>query len=98
MRALKSPFVLGRRYSDKTKQLQVANRTREIRPSGMRGGLYRNVMQDCCSNGHETGNGGYNSECLQSNHARAVILLDTSVSVFQQAVFYPLSAMFEAFT
>ena len=85
MRALKSPFVLGRRYSDKTKQLQVANRTREIRPSGMRGGLYRNVMQDCCSNGHETGNGGYNSECLQSNHARAVILLDSNTNNWDQS-------------
>ena len=58
------------------KQLLVANRTREIRPSGMRGGLYGNVMKGCCSNSHETGNSGYESKCPQPNYVCAVILLD----------------------
>ncbi|MES9906252.1 MAG: hypothetical protein ABW168_26675, partial [Sedimenticola sp.] len=33
----------------------------------------------CRSNSHETGNGGYNSECLQPTCVRAVILLDNPV-------------------
>ncbi len=47
----------------------------------MRGGFYGNVMQGCCLNSHATGNSGYKRECLQPNHVRAVILLDSNIKL-----------------
>jgi len=41
------------------KKARVANRTREIRPSGMTRGAYGNVMFGLTAICHEAGSGGY---------------------------------------
>ena len=43
--ALKSPLILGRHYDEENKMIAGRQPDSGIRPSGMRGGLYGNVMR-----------------------------------------------------
>jgi hypothetical protein len=53
----------GANREDLSKKVKVANRTREIRPSGMTRGAYGNVMYGLTTICHEAGNGGYQGSC-----------------------------------
>ena len=55
--------------------IKIANRTREIRPSGMKRGACGNVMHGLTSLCHEAGNGGNNGRRCPK-HARTVFLPD----------------------
>ena len=74
--ALKSPLILGRHYDEENKM--IAGRQPDSGNPTVRDErrALRKRDEGWCSNSHEAGNGGYTGECLQPNHARAVILLD----------------------
>jgi len=55
--------------------IKIANRTREIRLSGMKRGACGNVMHGLASFCHEAGNGGNNGRRCPK-HARTVFLPD----------------------
>jgi len=76
--ALKSPLILGRHYDEENKM--IAGRQPDSGNPTVRDErrALRKRDEGWCSNSHEAGNGGYTGECLQPNHARAVILLDTT--------------------
>ena len=76
--ALKSPLILGRHYDEENKM--IAGRQPDSGNPTVRDErrALRKRDEGWCSNSHETGNGGYTGECLQPNHARAVILLDSN--------------------
>ena len=76
--ALKSPLILGRHYDEENKM--IAGRQPDSGNPTVRDErrALRKRDEGWCSNSHETGNDGYTDECLQPNHARAVILLDGS--------------------
>ena len=57
------------------RRIKIANRTREIRPSGMKKGACGNVMHGLASLCHEAGNGGNNGRRCPK-HARTVFLPD----------------------